>query len=93
MSTEEAGQAAKDACRTPYHCRWERPIKEGEEVTWWESTASDAHDAALEFAKHCDGSNPRPPVNRVVVVALPGGGAKLIEVVVKPSLAYETNGM
>lgn len=77
-----------------YRCQWERPVKEGEEEKWWIAQgAQDMHEAAYQFARHCDVGNPRPPLSRVVRVALPRGGARLVEVVVRQSLSYETNGV
>lgn len=88
----QAGTAPEECLR--YHCRWDRDIKEGESCDWHEvAGAQDAHEAAESFAKSCDIGNPRPPIKRIVVVALPRGGTRLIEVVVKPSLSYETTGI
>lgn len=74
-----------------YKCRWDKELKEGEEVKWWEAFGCvEMHEAAEAFARFVDIGNPRPPMKRTVVVALPTGGTRMIEVVVKPSLSYET---
>lgn len=77
-----------------YRCRWDRSLKDGEEVKWWEAYGClTMHEAAEAFARFTDTGNPRPPAVRTVLVALPTGGTRSIEVRVKPSLAYECDAM
>lgn len=77
-----------------YKCRFDRELKEGEEPKWWEAFGCvDLHEAAEAFARFADAGNPRPPLKRTVVVALPRGGTRFVEITVKPSLSYESNGL
>lgn len=75
-----------------FHCRWERTLKEGETPEWFDVEATSVYDAAHLFAISCDGTNPRPPAKRVVLVRTPEGEKK-IQVTVRAALAYETVGI